>query len=746
MLTFVKSRIITMSGPALPVSPLGEPALETTGVAGEEALSAIYAYTLSCRTPLEMPESEAANLDLKQMIGKELTVTIQLEGMGTFVAGMQGMAGASNIGAGTREISGIVTEARYVSQSDRQSNYELALRPWIWLADQTSDYRIFQRKTVVEIIEDVFGKYMYSYDLRLSGSYPVLDYQVQYGETDFYFIQRLMAEHGIYWFFEHSGTFHRMVLVDHLGAHRPVESTAYQTLWYYPPGHRIDQEYIDAFDMSGALQSGRWTTNDYDFKKPMAGLIAQNELPQETAHNDFERYEWPGDYTEREHGEQFARLRMEEVRAHGERASGSGQVRDVVCGTTFRLEGYPHRPANREYLVISAWFSATEIGAASGSGEYTISSAFVVQPATTVFRPSRTRYPKPRTSGPQTAIVTGPAGQEIWTDQYGRVKLGFHWDRSGVKDQNASCWIRVSYPWAGGGFGGVNIPRVGTEVIVDFENGDPDRPIVVGRLYNAATMPPWDLPGNATQSGLLSRSLKGGAGNANAIRFEDKPGSEELWLQAEKDMRTEVENDESHSVMANRTKSVGGNETTSVAGTRTETVTGNETITLNANRERSVKLNDTVEIGADQKTTITGKQRYEVKSDRDRIVGGNDTLKVTGFREEEIAQTSTETVHLAKTSNLLTTHTVKVTGHQLIQVGSGQEVHVTGDVVLTSTTKISLVCGNSQIVMDAAGNINITGVNVTSTGSSTHAVNGSTVTSSATGEHTVQGAVLKLNP
>ncbi|MEM5290648.1 type VI secretion system Vgr family protein, partial [Paraburkholderia sabiae] len=651
-----------------------------------------------------------------------------------------------NIGAGAREISGIVTEARYVDQTNRQSNYELVMKPWIWLADQRSDFRIFQRKSVVEIIEEVFGNYMYSYDLRLSGTYSALDYQVQYGETDYYFIQRLMAEHGIYWFFEHSDTFHRMVLVDQLGAHKPVESAAYQTLPYYPPGQKIDQEYISQFDTGGSLQSGRWTTNDFDFKKPKAQLIAQNELPQETAHNDFERYEWPGDYTDPSHGEAFAQLRMEEVRAHGERASGSGNVRDVVCGTTFQFEGYPHQAANQEYLVISAWFSATEISDTSGSGAYSVNSSFVVQPATTVFRPSRTRYPKPRTSGPQTAVVTGPAGQEIWTDQYGRVKLSFHWDRSGVMDQNSSCWIRVSYPWAGGGFGGVNIPRIGTEVIVDFENGDPDRPIVVGRLYNAMTMPPWELPGGATQSGLLSRSMKGGAGNANAIRFEDKAGAEELWLQAEKDMRTEVENDESHSVLANRTKSVGGNETTSVKGTRTETVTGDESITLQANRTRSVASNDTVEIGANQSTTVTGNQRHEVKANRDRIVGGNDTLSVTGFREETVTGTGTETVHQAKTSNLLNDHTVMVTGHQLVQVGKGKELHVTGDVVVSSTTKISLVCGSSQIVMDAAGNINITGVNVTSTGSSSHTVNGSTVTSNATGENTVQGAILKLNP
>ncbi|WP_250491314.1 type VI secretion system Vgr family protein [Caballeronia sp. INML2] len=557
-----------MSGAALPPGPTGDPALLLRSIHGEESLSKIYTYTIDCCTPLHslLPEQAAANLDLKSMIGKELTVRIALEGKGSFVPGAMGAAGAVNIGAGVREISGIVTKAHYVGQTRRQSHYRLLLEPWVSLADQASDYRIFQGKTVVEIVEQVLGKYMYSYETRLSEQYPALDYQVQYGETDYRFIQRLMAEHGIYWFFEHSDGFHRMILVDQLGAHKPVESAAYQTISYFPPGHRIDEEHIDYFRIDGSLQPGRWTTNDFDFKKPSAALIKQNELPQETSHNDLERYEWPGDFTDPSHGEQFARIRMEEVRARGERASGSGNVRDIVCGTTFRLSGFPHEAANQEYLVLSSSISASEAHQTSGAGQYQFTSSFVVQPATTVYRPPREDYPKPRTSGPQTAIVTGPAGQEIWTDQYGRVKLSFHWDRSGVKDQSSSCWVRVSYPWAGGGYGGVNIPRIGSEVIVDFENGDPDRPIVVGRLYNAESMPPWELPGNATQSGMLSRSMKGNAETANGIRFDDKQGAEEVMLLAQKDMNTTVKNNESHTVKANRTKTIQGSETTAVSG------------------------------------------------------------------------------------------------------------------------------------------------------------------------------------
>ncbi|QCP54370.1 type VI secretion system tip protein VgrG [Trinickia violacea] len=613
MLDFAKPRTLTMSGPALPDGPDGEPMLELKGIIGEEALSEMYAYTLDCLTAPGLPPDVASNIDLKSMIGQELTVTIQLEGMGTFIAGLAGAAGAANIGAGTREISGIIAHARYVDQSNRQSRYELILKPWLWLTDQQSDFRIFQRKSVVDIVEQVFDKYTYSYDLRLGDKYVPLDYQVQYGETDYFFVQRMLAEAGIYWFFEHGNSFHRMVLVDHLGSHKPVESEAYHTLWYYPPGHRIDTEYIDHFDLTGSLESGRWATNDYDFKKPGATLLAQNELIQDTAHNEFERYEWPGDYTEPDRGEDIARLRMEEVRAHGERAQGSGALRDVVCGTTFNLEGYPYKAANQEYLVISASLHATELVQASGGDDYHFQSSFVVQPATTIYRPPRGPYPKPRTSGPQTAIVTGPKGSEIWTDKYGRVKLKFHWDRLGVNDQNSSCWIRVSYPWAGSSFGGVNVPRVGTEVIVDFENGDPDRPIVVGRLYNAASMPPWELPGNATQSGILSRSMKGGYGNANAIRFEDKQGAEELWLQAEKDMRTEVEDSELHTVGNNRVKSVGQSEVATVGNVRDHSVKSDDVVLVGADRVIQV-LNNLLCAAGDSITLSCGNSIIELKS------------------------------------------------------------------------------------------------------------------------------------
>ncbi|REE23497.1 type VI secretion system secreted protein VgrG [Paraburkholderia sp. BL27I4N3] len=510
MLDFSTRRTITVSGAALPESPSGEPALVLRSIRGEEALSEIYTYTLDMVTPqdLDMFGDDAANLDLRAMIGRPLTVAIQLEGM----SGVSGPSWTSNIGCGMREISGIVTSARFVEQQDRQSHYRLTLQPGLWLAGQRSDYRIFQRKNVIDIIREVLRIYPFSCAWRASRIYPRLDYQVQYGETDLNFVQRLMAENGIYWFFEHSKGYHRMVFVDHVGAHRPVESEAYHTLAYYPPGHRIDAEYIDAFDIAQTLQSGVWTTGDYDFKQPEANLGVRKVQPQKTIHNDLTRYEWPGDFTSTAEGEKFAQIRIEELFARGERAEGRGALRNVVCGTTFHLENHPYRKANQEYMVIRAKLDAEETMESTGPGVYRFDTDFTVQPATNVFRPART-VPKPRTTGPQSAVVTGFDRNVVSTEPYGRVTLKFRWDRSPNRDENSSCWARVMSPWAGDGHGAISLPRIGTEVIVDFIDGDPDRPFVIGQAYNADNMPPWPLQDNHALSGLLSRNLEGSGSN-----------------------------------------------------------------------------------------------------------------------------------------------------------------------------------------------------------------------------------------
>lgn len=260
-----------------------------------------------------------------------------------------------------------------------------------------------------------------------------------------------------------------------------------------------------------------------------------------------------------------------------------------MTGYTFALMNHPTAELNQEYLLAQTTLFVQDNAQHSGQDQhFTFSTRFELHPTREVYRPQRT-ISKPHTKGPQSAIVTGPSGQEIWTDQYGRVKVQFGWDRYGKMDENSSCWIRVSYPWAGKGFGMIQIPRIGQEVLVDFKNGDPDLPIIVGRTYNQDTMPPWGLPGMASQSGIFSHSLYGGPTNGNMLRFDDKTGAEEVKFHAEKDLNTTVKNNETHTVMVDRTKTIIKNETNSIGEDRNTTVTKNDGL--------SVKLAQTINIG-----------------------------------------------------------------------------------------------------------------------------------------------------
>ena len=568
------NRTIQVEGPAIPQSSSGESLLQLRGLRGEERLSTVYRYELELVTPPEpdVSPTDAANIDLKAMIGKRLSIITEIDGMGP-----------SATGKCRREISGLVFEARFIRQGDRRGYYRVVVMPWIQLADGHTDYRIFQKKTVVDILDEVLSEYPFSVEKRLTEIYPMLDFQTQYGETDLAFMQRLMQEFGIYWFYVHENGFHRLILADGMNAHQETQSSAYHTLNYLPPERRTDTEHVSEIDVVQTWQSGSYTTNDWDFKQPTANLSVNVQKPQPTALNTVERYEWPGDYTGIAQGNTFANVRMQQISGRGQRIFGRGILRDVECGTRFTLAGCPQQEANQGYLCIAAMLEVSETGDTSGtaSNQYSFVVDFEAMPDSAVFRPERT-IPKPRTTGPQPAIVTGVAGSEIYTDNYARVKVRFLWDRSGTSDENSSPWLRVMYQWAGQNYGTIHVPRVGTEVVVDFVNGDPDRPVVLGQMYNAQNMPPWPLPGNATQSGVLTRSSKGGGySNANAIRFEDKKGSEQLWLHAEKDMLEEAEHDLTHHV--------GNNEVSTIGANRSETVSDNETLVVGGNRSETIK-------------------------------------------------------------------------------------------------------------------------------------------------------------
>ncbi|ECP6591777.1 type VI secretion system tip protein VgrG [Salmonella enterica] len=587
---------VTVSGSAVPPQMLLFSSLN-----GSEALGSLFTYIVQLKTPDTLNlgyVSPAANLPLKAMVGKDLCVNIELDG------------------GGKRHISGLVTAARVVGHEGRSVTYELRMEPWVKLLTHTSDYKAFQNKTVVDILDEVLAEYPYPVEKRLVESYPVRTWQVQYGETDFDFLQRLMQEWGIYWWFEHSEDSHTLVLADAISTHHACPDSP-EVEWHQK-GLKLDKAFIHTIIANESLRTGQWVLDDFDFKKPRSRLANTVANPRETGHASYEHYEWPGDYFDKGEGEMLTRIRMEAQRSPGSRVHGAGNIRTLMTGYTFALMNHPTAELNQEYLLAQTTLFVQDNAQHSGQDQhFTFSTRFELHPTREVYRPQRT-ISKPHTKGPQSAIVTGPSGQEIWTDQYGRVKVQFGWDRYGKMDENSSCWIRVSYPWAGKGFGMIQIPRIGQEVLVDFKNGDPDLPIIVGRTYNQDTMPPWGLPGMASQSGIFSHSLYGGPTNGNMLRFDDKTGAEEVKFHAEKDLNITVKNNETHTVNADRTKTIIHNEITKVHIDRTEDVFGKHTETIKGNRNVKVTEGDqllTVEKGIREVTVKTGTSTETVEKD-----------------------------------------------------------------------------------------------------------------------------------
>jgi len=512
---------------------MGRPALTVARVSGRDALCDLFEYEIELKTADDQNFvfGPGANLDKEALEGRELTIEIELDGAGV---GLQGQ-----IGAGKREITGVVTRLAGPTPEGRHLFYRLILRPWLWLATLTKDYKIFQQKTVIEILDELLADYHFPVEKRLSlVQYPRREYQVQYGETDFDFFRRITEEWGIAWFFEHSEGHHRLILTDGNGAFRKFTSSAYHTLKWYSSPDRVDEEHISEFTVVDRLVTGKWRSNDYDFVKPRADLTVGTHQPRKTGHRDQEIYEWPGDHAQAgtgndpwQEGDMVARIRMEELRQHGRRATGKGNLRGVVPGCTFTLARYPEQQANCEYLIVGTVLKIEDVAEETGQRQqWRCDVEFEVQPTTETYRPDRTQ-PKPRTTGPQTATVVGPESQELWTDQYARAKIQLHWDMYGKRNENSSCWVRVASPWHGDQYGAIQIPRIGQEVIVDFLHGDPDLPLIVGRVPNQLNMPPWNLPGQHALSGFRSKEI--GGGRHNHLVMDDTQGEIQSQLSSD---------------------------------------------------------------------------------------------------------------------------------------------------------------------------------------------------------------------
>lgn len=563
-------------------TPLPDDTLILRAMSGREALSEPYVYELDLF-------ATSADVDVDKLLGHNVTVRVELSG------------------GGTRWFNGFVSELVQTAWNDGMPGYRATLRPWLWFLTRTADCRIFQNLSVPDIVRQVFDQHGFS-DVKqqLSGSYAPREYCVQYRESDFAFVNRLLEAEGIYYFFRHENGRHELVLGDAYGAHKSVAD--YEKIPYFEPGNaqRRKQEHFDDWSASHAVRTASIAVNAFDYLKPRAALLARSKAA-DLKHGiaTLGVYDYPGPHVDSSGGERETRLRLEAVQTGRRFLHFSGNVRGPGCGDLFTLTDCPVQALNAEYLIASAQYalSTGSYRAGGQGGELSWAVSYGALLASEPCRPER-RTPLPRIPGPQTATVVGKQGEEIWTDEHGRVKVRFHWDREGAGDENSSCWLRVAQIWAGKQWGGLFIPRIGQEVMVEFLEGDPDRPIVTGRVYNGDHRTPWALPDNATQSGLRTSSSKGGGG-ANELRFEDRAGEEEIWLHAQKDLRLRVENDRVERVVRDRhllverdrfTRVV-RDEHVEVKGDRMAKVTGTESLTVQQDIHAKASANQAYEAG-----------------------------------------------------------------------------------------------------------------------------------------------------
>lgn len=507
-------------------TPLGEDVLLLRAFHGREAISQLFSFELEL-----LSENDSISFD--SLVGQRVDIRILLAD-GT-----------------PRFWNGFVSR---FSQSGRDQNlcvYQATVVPWLWFLTRKADCRIFQKKKVPDIIQQIFTELGFSdFSLKLYGDFVEREYCVQYRETDYDFVARLMEEEGIFYFHQHEQGKHTLVLANGQAAHELCPNQR-QARYELSAGGWQDDDVVMRWRSERELRSGAFSYTDYNFETPTASLFATVN-----GQGKYEIYDYPGEYKRRSEGDHLVRIRLEEEDTPQVVGRGESDCRSFTTGYRFLLNDHYRNDLNQEYVLTAIEHKGTQAfnfgtsSAGFGWRESAYRNSFLCIPYSTPFRPPRIT-PRPVVKGCQSAVVVGPSGEEIYTDKYGRVKVQFHWDRLGKNNENSSCWIRVSYPWAGKNWGAIHIPRIGQEVLVDFLEGDPDQPIIVGRVYNAAQMPPFDLPGKAVTSGVKSNSTKGGGGY-NEISLDDTKGNELIHIHGQHDMTTIIEHDESTTVVTGK--------------------------------------------------------------------------------------------------------------------------------------------------------------------------------------------------
>jgi type VI secretion system secreted protein VgrG len=721
-------------------TPLGDDVLLFHGLHAREEMGRLNEYQLDLLSP-------KADINLDDILGKNVTVKLALPD------------------DRTRYFNGYVTRFSQGGTFGRYNRYFAVVRPWLWFLTRTADCRIFQEMTVPDIVKKVFGDHTTAdFKLELTGTYRKWNYCVQYRETDFNFVSRLMEEEGIYYYVRHTDGHNTVVLTDSTSKH--AASAGYEKIPFVAPDRLVkpELEHISSWDFSREIQPGVYVHDDYDLERPSVELKTRKVLSRTYAPSDYEVYDYPGHYVQKPDGEQYAGVRIDELGSQFETAQAVTNAKGVAVGSLFTLDACPREDQNREHLILAAAydleFSDYEAMPEGGGTGYRCS--FVAMSSQQQFRPRRAT-PKPFVQGPQTAVVVGPAGDEIYTDKYGRVKVQFHWDRYGKKDQNSSCWIRVSHPWAGKSWGAVATPRIGQEVIVDFLEGDPDQPIITGRVYNAENQPPFGFPAGAVLSGVKSNTHKG-SGN-NELSMDDTAGKERVFIHGQYNMDTVIEHDQTSTIHncrtdkvdvddsetvggnqkqhvvknqtvnidINRTETVGANETITVGGNRSKTVSKSETATVALQRTHSVGVNETISVGAAQQIsvgamqaiTVGANQTVNVGADQSTSVGANQSTSVGAAQSTDVGAAQTLKVGAAQDVDVAAAANLKVGGDQGIKVAGGRSsdigkddaTKVANNFVVDAGDSVTIKTGDASITMKKDGTIIIKGKDITVHGS-----------------------------
>ena len=721
--------------PMAVTTPLGPDVLLLQQFSGSEFLSRLFRFQLGL-----LAES-STDIAFDQVLGQSVTVTLQMPD------------------GSSRYINGIVnkfSQGEQVSSpmgKDFFTRYQAEIVPQLWLLTRKAQSRIFQQIAVPDILKQVLTGL--SVDYQLQGTYKPRDYCVQYRETDFNFASRLMEEEGIYYYFTHADGSHKMVVADTPMSHPDVPG-ATTAIYEVIEGGLRKEDRVHSWEKRQEIRSGKYTLWDQCFELPGQNLEAIKPVlasvqvgtvshALKVAGNDkLELYDFPGGYAQRFDGitpggsdrasdiqnifQDNARttaIRMQQETTPALSIAGQSTCRQFTAGHKFTLDR--HFNANGAYVLTQVGHSAT-MGDTYTTGSDTspiYENTFECIPTALPFKPTQTT-PRPTVEGTQTAVVVGNPGDEIFTDKYSRVKVQLPWDRQGQHDANSSCWARVGTLWAGKQWGMIHIPRVGQEVILAFEEGDPDRPIIVGSVYNAEQMPPYELPANMTQSGIKSRSSKGGTpANFNEIRLEDKKGSEQLFIHAEKNQDIEVENDETHWVGNDRKKTIDRDETTHVKRDRTETVDRDEKITIHGNRTEEVDKDEKITIHGNRTETVDKDENITIHGGRTETVDKDENITISGGRTENVSKDESITIGGGRTENVSKDESITIGGGRTVSVSKdegitisgGQTINVTKTISITAGDSITLTTGSASITMQKDGTIGIKGKDIVVEGS-----------------------------